>query len=253
MNTSSLAPTIIFEDDAIIVVDKPAGLIVNRADTTTGIPTLQEWIEARYNITPVLATSDPSIHDFYKRSGIVHRLDKMTSGVLIVAKTQDAFEKLQAQFKEKTVQKTYTALTHGKVIPEEGEINAPIGRLPWNRMRFGILPEGREALTLYKVDSYLKIRDEKEPNVYTLVKAFPRTGRTHQIRVHFLYLGFPLFSDELYVGRKNYKHDKKYLIRHFLHASTIRFSHPTSGEELEFTSPLPSDLQTLLDQMEKTN
>jgi len=243
-------PTILFEDDYIIIVNKPAGLIVNRADTTAGILTLQEWIENKYTITPALDLSDSSIHDFYRRSGIVHRLDKPTSGVMVVAKTLDAFINLQGQFKEKRVEKMYTALVHGKVIPEEGEINAPIGRLPWNRIRFGILPEGREAVTSYKIVSYLVFPDEKTSDTYTLVNAFPKTGRTHQIRVHFRYLGFPIFSDELYAGRKNYKHDKKYLDRHFLHASTISFYHPATGKKLTFTVSLPAELQQVLDVME---
>ena len=122
-----IEPEILFEDNSILVVNKPAGLIVNKADTSVGQPTLQEWIEKKIGVV----SNESS--EFLSRSGIVHRLDKETSGVIVVAKDEETFLELQRQFKSREVEKTYEALVHGKVTPTEGEVNAPIGRLPWDR------------------------------------------------------------------------------------------------------------------------
>ena len=139
-------PTIIFEDESILVLNKPSGWITNDASTTTTQPVLQTWLRENLKY--------PLIGDRERRDGIVHRLDKETSGLLIIAKTISAFENLQSQFKERKVTKTYIALTHGEIEPKEGEIVASVGRLPWRRERFGVLPGGREAITKYKVISY---------------------------------------------------------------------------------------------------
>jgi 23S rRNA pseudouridine1911/1915/1917 synthase len=155
--------SILFEDADILIIDKPAGITVNKSETTKNEVTIQDWAEDKLGLTPMekgtnIANEkkfgeegwDPKI-EFYNRGGIVHRLDKETSGVLILAKNPAAFQNLQNQFKEKTVKKTYNALAHGKIIPKIGEINVPVGRLPWNRKSFGIIPGGRESKTLYKV------------------------------------------------------------------------------------------------------
>lgn len=240
-------PAIIFEDDHMLVIDKPAGWIVNRADTARYQKTIQEWTEERFDRKP-----DPSSEsEFVKRGGIVHRLDKETSGLLIIAKTEIAFTELQKQFKEGMVSKTYRALLHGKLVPEEGEINVPIGRLPWNRTRFGILPAGRESKTLYKVIGYYVVKEGNRKEEMTFVEAYPKTGRTHQLRVHFQYLHHPLFGDSLYAGRKNVKRDRKILDRHFLHAVTLKFTHPVTGAHLELHSPLPEELEQVISQLEK--
>lgn len=236
-----LQPVIIYEDDYILVFSKPAGMIVNNADTSRDVFTLQDFIENTY----------PSLHDkgesdFSKRAGIVHRLDKETSGVIIVAKNEECFLNLQKQFKNRTIEKKYIALVHGK-ISEEGSINAPIGRLPWNRMRFGIIPKGRESFTEFKVKKYYSFNNKE---ILSLVEVYPKTGRTHQIRVHFQYAGFPIFSDELYSGRKTYSIDKKYLRRHFLHASEITFDHPHSNKRVEFSTPLTDDLNQFLQRLD---
>lgn len=252
-------PEIIFEDDFILVINKPAGWIVNRADTTKNNVTVQEWAEEKFRIKnlelpPEVRSSaeqaglarDGRIEiddeEFYKRGGIVHRLDKETSGLLIIAKTPFAFRNLQAQFKEGKVEKTYLALCHGKVAPRTGEINVPIGRLPWNRTRFGVIPEGREAKTFYEVIEYKTLGEGKENEILSLLRLYPKTGRTHQIRVHLRHLGFPIFADELYAGRKVGKHDRKLLSRHFLHAAEIKFYHPMDNSQVRFESPLPSEL-----------
>lgn len=239
-----MEPKIVSEDSDILVIDKPAGMVVNKADTTDKEKTLQAWVEKR--ILPISTNTTNTTNDFYKRAGIVHRLDKETSGLLVIAKTSEAFENLQAQFKNREVEKKYLALVHGKVSPAEGEINAPVGRLPWNRERFGVLPGGREALTKYRaIKNYALL-----PTAYTLLELTPLTGRTHQIRVHLKYLGHPIVGDPFYGGRKAAREDRKFCPRVFLHASFLKLSHPESGEELKFESPLPEELNKVLSRWE---
>lgn len=235
---------IIYEDENLFVINKPAGLIVNRADTAKNVETVQDWAENKIGIDQPRVTSESS--EFERRGGIVHRLDKETSGCMIIAKNEESFKNLQAQFKQGLVSKTYLFLAHGKIVPEAGEINVPIGRLPWNRMRFGVLPAGRESKTQYKVLEYKKLKDGKNEEILTLAQAYPKTGRTHQIRVHMLHVGHPLFADSLYGGRKNIKSDRKLLSRHFLHASKISFNNPKNEQEMTFEAPLPEELKSFL-------
>ena len=226
-----MEPKVIYEDDEILVLDKPAGWIVNDATTTSGQPTVQQWLHRNFQF--------PISNFQTMRNGIVHRLDKETSGVLLVAKTKDAFESLQAQFKARQVKKTYTALVHGKVEPEEGSIEVPVGRLPWRRDRFGILAGGREAKTRWRVISTYSKN-------YALLELFPETGRTHQIRIHLKYLGHPIVGDEFYAGRKTARDDRKWCPRLFLHASKIILTHPVTSKKLEFSSVLPQELEKAL-------
>jgi 23S rRNA pseudouridine1911/1915/1917 synthase len=248
---------IIFEDEELLVLNKPAGMVVNRSDTTRGETTLQDFVEEYLKLPKAaLKTFDPNFKsldykeqaklDFVSRAGIVHRLDKETSGIILVAKTHDAFVNLQSQFKERKVQKTYLALAHGKIEPETGTIDVEVGRLPWNRKRFGVLSGGRGSVTMYKVLSikYLVSGKDKEP--LSLVELSPKTGRTHQIRVHLQYIKHPIFADPLYAGRKTSKQDRKLLPRVFLHASKISFFHPKTNEMLNFNSPLSEDLNRFL-------
>jgi 23S rRNA pseudouridine1911/1915/1917 synthase len=228
---------ILYEDDDILVLDKPAGITVNKSDTTKGDYTVQDWIENnfKFQISNLKLNKES---DFYGRAGIVHRIDKETSGILLVAKNLKAFENLQSQFKERKVKKTYAALVHGEVKPDEGEIKVPVGRLPWNRKRFGVLAGGKEAVTKYKVIKRMK--------GYTLLELNPETGRTHQIRVHLKYVNHPIFADYLYAGRKTSRDDRKVLDRVFLHAQKISFYHPKTGELISFESPLPEELTNVL-------
>ena len=223
-------PTIIFEDESILVLDKPSGWITNDASTTTTQPVIQTWLRENFKY--------PLVGDRERRDGIVHRLDKETSGLLVVAKTLNAFENLQSQFKERKVTKTYIALAHGEVEPKEGEIVASVGRLPWRRERFGVLPGGREATTDYKVLKTLERNNEK----FSLVELYPKTGRTHQIRIHLKFIGHPIVGDYFYAGRKTARDDREWCPRLFLHAGKISFFHPESGKEVKFESELPKDL-----------
>jgi 23S rRNA pseudouridine1911/1915/1917 synthase len=164
---------------------------------------------------------------------------------LILAKTPEAFVALQKQFHDRLVKKVYQALAHGVVRPATGEINVPVGRLPWNRNRFGILPGGRESKTLYTVLTVYE--NPKTQEKLSLVELYPQSGRTHQIRVHLKYINHPIFSDFLYAGRKTARTDRQILERVFLHAAGISFTQPTSGKVLTFTSPLSPELQKTLD------
>lgn len=234
-----MQPKIIYEDAILLVLDKPAGWIVNDATTTTGQPTVQDWLRRNFQFP---------IFNFQElRNGIVHRLDKETSGIILVAKSKSAFESLQKQFKERKVKKTYLALLHGVLNEKVGEIEVPVGRLPWRRDRFGVLPGGREARTSYQVIDYLT-RDGEE---YSLVEAKPKTGRTHQIRIHLKYLGHPVVADEFYAGRKTARRDRTWCPRLFLHASAIEFFHPERGQKVKFSSRLPDDLAAVLATLEK--
>lgn len=250
-------PQIIFQDEDVLIINKPAGMIVNRADTARHKYTVQDWIEEEIKslkLTPIqseLKVKSSNDSDFEKRSGIVHRLDKETSGVLIIAKSESSFENLQKQFRSSEVQKVYVALCHGKMV-EEGLINVPIGRLPWNRMRFGVLPEGRESRTNYKVLEYRESGLGPQKETLSLVEVYPETGRTHQIRVHFQYVGHPIFADALYAGRKVSTRDRKRLSRHFLHATKITFQHPRTNERVTFESPLPEELKSFVSKLVDT-
>src|SRR3989344_1858965 len=235
-----MSPKIIYEDNDFFVLDKPAGWVVNKAKTTKDMPVVQLWLEnKKYQLSGV---------DEY-RSGIVHRLDKETSGILLVAKTKESFSHLQIQFKERKVKKEYLALTHGRITPKEGEIKVPVGRLPWNRKRFGILVGGRDSQTYYQVESYFTF----DKGDYTLVRLKPKTGRTHQIRIHLKYLNFPIVSDSFYAGRKTARNDRKWCPRLFLHAEKISLRPPTTQKKIEFKTSLSSDLTRVLSLMQESD
>jgi len=214
---------IIYEDDDLLVVDKPAGLTVHPAP---GHPahTLVNAILSRF---PHLAALSDSL-----RPGIVHRLDRDTSGVMVVAKNSSAQAKLVEQFRARSVAKAYLVLVKGKLTPESGVIEAPIGRDPRDRKRMAVVAKGREARTEYRVIKYI--------GDYTLLEVRPETGRTHQIRVHLSAIGYPVVGDRVY-GVKS-----PYLSRQFLHASRLSFNLPSTGEYMEFKSELPSDLAQAL-------
>ena len=217
---------IIYEDDDLLVIDKPAGLTVHPAP---GHPS-HTLVNAILSHFPHLADIGDSL-----RPGIVHRLDKDTSGVMLVAKNRAAQQNLSDQFKAHLVDKTYLVLVRGRLTPEEGIIEAPMGRDPRNRKRMAVVTEGREARTEYRVVKYI--------GNYTLLEVMPQTGRTHQIRVHLSAIGFPVVGDKVY-GVKS-----PHLSRQFMHASHLGFKQPSTGEYAEFNSELPPDLVQALKDM----
>ena len=214
---------IIYEDDDLLVVDKPAGLTVHPAP---GHPS-HTLINAILSHFPHLADIGDSL-----RPGVVHRLDKDTSGVMLVAKNSVAQANLAEQFKTHTVAKAYLVLVKGHLTPENGIIEAAIGRDPRNRKRMAVVTRGREARTEYQVVKYI--------GNCTLLEVRPETGRTHQIRVHLSAIGYPVVADPVY-GVKS-----AHLSRQFLHASRLGFKLPSTGEYIEFTSDLPPDLEQAL-------
>ncbi len=228
-------PKTVYQDSWILVLDKPAGWIVNDAITAHGNPIVQNWLKDNYSYD--ISNSEE------KRSGIVHRLDKETSGLLIVAKTDDVYADLQKQFKDRVVKKQYLVLVHGRINADSETVSASTGRLPWNRERFGVLPSGKYAET--KFEKIAVYKDTSE-NYYSLLKAVPKTGRTHQIRVHLKYLGHPVVSDSFYAGRKTSRKDKMWCGRLFLHAEKICINHPYKKTEVCFESALPQELKDSL-------
>ncbi len=214
---------IIYEDDDLLVVDKPAGLAVHPAP---GHPS-HTLVNAVLSHLPSLAETSNSL-----RPGIVHRLDKDASGIMVVAKNNAAQLNLINQFKARSVVKAYLVLVKGRLTPENGIIEAPIGRDPRNRKRMAVVAEGRDARTQYHVIKYM--------GNYTLLEVRTETGRTHQIRVHLLAIGYPVVGDATYGVKSDH------LSRQFLHACRLGFHLPSTGEYVEFTSELPPDLAQAL-------
>jgi len=234
---------ILFEDNDLLVVNKPAGVVVNRAQSVKD-ETIQDWAEKKLG----LSTAQPQSwgDTFESRAGIAHRIDKETSGILIITKNPQAFAIMQAQFKERTIHKTYLAVVHGVMAPPEGEIRAPVGRLPWSREHFGILPGGKEAVTKYIVQRSWEVTHGKHKEQVSLVELHPETGRTHQIRVHLKYINHPIIADFLYAGRKTARNDRMWAPRVMLHAWKIIITHPTSGNPLAIEAPIPDDMDRII-------
>jgi 23S rRNA pseudouridine1911/1915/1917 synthase len=237
LNPEPLPLTILYEDPSIIVVDKPAGMVVHPAYgnlSGTLVNALLHHCKDLAGINGVL------------RPGIVHRLDKDTSGVMVVAKDDESYRQLTKQFKSRTVEKVYLALVYGPCGKDEGLIDAAIGRHPHERKRMSLRTRrGRTAITRWRVAERL--------NGFTLLEVFPQTGRTHQIRVHLSSIGHPLLGDPLYgrKGRSGTIHNpalKECVIRmgrQALHAYRLGFVHPKTGEKVQFESPLPEDIKEI--------
>ncbi|MGN1279069.1 MAG: RluA family pseudouridine synthase [Limosilactobacillus sp.] len=221
---------IVYEDDDVIVVNKPQGMVVHPAP---GHPdhTL---------VNALLYHSPLSTINGEFRPGIVHRIDKDTSGLLMVAKNDMAHRSLAAQLKAKTNEREYVALVHGVIKEDQGTIDAPLGRSPKDRKKQAVVADGRHAVTHFKV--------LKRYRHYTLVACRLETGRTHQIRVHMKYIGHPLAGDPLYGPRKTLPGNGQYL-----HARLLGFKHPRTGKQLTFTAPLPPYFQKMLDKLDKTD
>ncbi|MCF7926026.1 MAG: RluA family pseudouridine synthase [Candidatus Izimaplasma sp.] len=219
---------IVYEDDEIIVVNKPTGLVVHPG---AGNPSGTLVNGLLYNIKDFKAIKGEI------RPGIVHRIDKDTSGLLVVAKTPAALEHLSDQFKAKTTTRSYIALTEGVIDHNKGKINAPIGRNPKRRKQMAVVKDGKEAVTHFQVTKRYKKN--------TLIKCQLETGRTHQIRVHMQYIKHPLVGDPTYGHRKTVKSHGQ-----FLHAETLGFIHPKTHKKMTFEQPLPTYFTQYLETLE---
>ena len=235
-------PTVVFNvvhDDAdIVVVDKPAGLVVHPgAGHRTG--TLVNGMLSRY---PDLASLTEELGSDPDRPGIVHRLDRGTSGLLVVARSAEAYRSLVAQLGDRTVSRHYRALVLGEVNGESGVVDAPIGRSVTSPTRMSVSRKGKEARTRYRVEQRFT-----EPAPATLVEATLETGRTHQIRVHLSAIGHPVVGDGVYARGRSLPGAT--VTRPFLHAYRLAFDHPRSGARMTWTSELPADLRAELDRL----
>lgn len=220
--------TILYEDAALAVIDKQAGMTVHPGDAhETG--TLVSALLARYPEIAQMKVDE-------RRAGIVHRLDKDTSGLMVIARTESARLRLMQQFQARTVEKVYLALVEKLPATMSGRIEAPIARDPKQRKRMAVVRGGRPAISEYEVI------DRDFPDGQALLRVRLLTGRTHQIRVHLAFIGCPIVGDAVYGFRRQRVHLK----RHFLHAAELAFDHPVSGERLRFQSPLPPALQEAL-------
>src|SRR5688500_4656689 len=226
---------IVHEDDTLVVVNKPAGLVVHPA---AGIHsgTLANALAHHFQQLPNASSVRP---------GVVHRLDRDTSGLLVVAKTEAALENLSDQFRARSVYKLYAALVHGRVQTDTGKIDQPLARDRSNRTRMAVVRGGRSALSLYRVN--------RRFHRFTLLDVELKTGRTHQIRVHLAWLKHPVVGDETYGGGRDntiqnpkLKSQIRSLGRQFLHAEKLAFAHPKTGERVLYQSPLPPELSNLL-------
>jgi 23S rRNA pseudouridine1911/1915/1917 synthase len=221
---------VIYEDEDVLVIDKPAGLTVHPAP---GHPS-HTLVNAILAYCPGLTMSNELM-----RPGIVHRLDKDTSGLIVIAKNDFAREYLVAEFKSRNVTKGYLVLVKGRLSPEQGMIEASIGRDPYRRQKMAIVEAGKQASTQYQVRKYL--------GNYTLVEVAPQTGRTHQIRVHLSAIDYPVVGDTIYGTKSALLH------RQFIHAYRLGFRLPSTRQYREFTSPLPTDLQQVLGRLAEDN
>lgn len=274
MNTNiDLSSYIIFEDDDIVLLNKPAGVVVNTAQTHQEA-TVQDWLneylpknqtiqtdQIPSNFSPQYGTPQEI---FESRQGFAHRLDKDTSGVLLIGKHPAALVNLLTQFKDRKPQKTYLALVHGKLNISQGEIAAPLARNPRQRLQYTVRPEGKPALTRYhlqktftrvqgqslKLSGSDKKRMDRLYQGFSLVQFFPQTGRTHQIRVHAQFITHPIVADDIYGGKKRLKLDKIWCPRQFLHAAALAFDHPATGQRITIEADLPAELVTALEHLE---
>lgn len=228
---------VIYEDDDLVVINKSAGLVVHPG---AGISSGTLANALAYHFGQLSGRAGAT------RPGLVHRLDKDTSGLIVVAKKEDAHENLADQFRDREVFKSYIALAHGRVTSDSGRIEEPLARDPRHRTRMAVVRGGRPALSVYRV--------RKRYERFTLLDMEIKSGRTHQIRVHLQWLKHPVVGDETY-GDGRDKTVQNALVRAaigklgrlFLHAETLGFRHPRTGEQLRFNVPMPTELTALLD------
>jgi len=273
---------ILYQDQDIVVINKPAGLIVNEADTVVG-DTIQSWFKTNFLAKTDLTNDQhwrslvPADFDatfgqpedvFELRQGLVHRLDKQTSGVLLLALNPGALVNLLYQFKQHLTEKKYLCLAHGKFTVAKDRIILPMGRSKQNPTKFAIRQDGRLAITDYQVKSFypslnlekmsllfnqdeeMSLADFKKKSKnyqgFSLLECWPKTGRTHQIRVHLSAIQHPLVGDRTYVGKKRSKLDPMWCPRHFLHAEQLKFTHPRTQAPMDISAHLSPDLTKVL-------
>lgn len=295
---SDFSSHILFADEDIVVLNKPAGVVVNQADSNRSA-SIQEWMREYVMSQPVVAEEiwqqqvptdfdaqyGSPIQIWQERHGLVHRLDKDTSGVMVFAKHPGALVNLLQQFRLRKVHKTYLCLVHGGLPLAEGVINAPLKRALGDRKKFAVTIDGRPAVTAYKVleryqtlrcleqqsaqgfrpanepkegstlsisPASLKMLRQHKPTYtqgFSLLACEPKTGRTHQIRVHLAHVQHPLVGDQVYVGKKRAKLDSLWCPRQFLHAQQLIFTHPRTNQPVTITCALPPDLDSVLQQL----
>jgi 23S rRNA pseudouridine1911/1915/1917 synthase len=214
---------VVFEDEDLLVINKPKGLTVHPSGTSDEVTMVHGLL---YQVKDLGAFDDTI------RPGIVHRLDKDTSGLLLVAKNKKTLLALQKDLQDRLIKREYKALVEGRVVPDKGMIEAPIGRHPTKRQSMTVIAGGKDAVTHFEV-----IHRYQE---MTLLKCQLETGRTHQIRVHFHHIGHPVYNDPKYGGKKGLKDGQ------FLHAFRLSFNHPTTGKPLSFEAPLPDVFENVL-------
>jgi len=222
---------IVYEDQDILVINKQRGMVVHPSaghEDGTVVNALMYQVD------------DLSGIGGEDRPGIVHRLDKNTSGLLIIAKNDQAHQKLTQMFKSKSISKEYIAIVHGKLRGHEGVINLPIGRNPRDRKLMAVVTGGKNAITKWKVR---KVYED-----YSIVSLFPETGRTHQLRVHLKHIGSPVVGDPEYGKPKSNDFE---IEGQALHAGRILFNHPSTGKKMEFEVPIPRDMQEIIDKLEE--
>lgn len=242
---------IIYETADYLVVDKPSGLVVNKAESIKS-ETVQDWAEQQvwYEVKKNKTDAEPLDSEeelFIKRSGVCHRLDKETSGCLLLAKNPRTLVYFLDLFKRRKVKKRYLALVHGRVEPRFGEVVLPMRRSPFLREKWQVRYDGKRAVSSWLVEKYYDFltKNSRWKDTLSLLSVGLKTGRTHQIRVHFSFLGWPLFSDEKYLQKEQSDIDRKMLNRHFLHAMELSFI-DNLGNDLTIKSELPDDFKNLL-------
>lgn len=252
-----MTPSVIHENKDYLIINKPAGLVVH-SDGRTEEKTLVDWILEHYpeieGVGEDMVARVGEKEVVLKRPGIVHRLDRETSGVMLVAKTQEAFDFLKSRFKDRSISKTYLGIVYGHPKENKGVVNAPMGRSQRDFRRYtagrGVRGEAREAVTEYTVLERFQTSDD-DRDKYSLIEFSPKTGRTHQIRVHAKYMNHPIVCDSSY-GTKKFIYAEKSkicplgLTRHALHAHALSFE-DNNGERVTYSASVPEDFRYVLD------